>query len=125
MSYDMLDLDCCGDVVKAKGTYWNSFDRFRLSLIFSPSQGIQTVSFVPLKVELDIEVRITVLVVHTSALLRNSLYSMFAFRSCLIVRLPGYLTFHNTFDIFGGFGLGVYVGWKNAMNFAGKFCGKL
>ena len=50
---------------------------------------------------------------------------MFAFRSCLIVRLPSDLTVYHTLGILGGFGLRVYVGWKNAMHLAREFCGKL
>ena len=69
--------------------------------------------------------RIAVLVVHTPALFRYLLNSMFALRRCLIVRLYSDLTVHDTLSGFGGFGLGIYISWQNAVYFAREFCGKL
>ena len=79
----------------------------------------------PLQVELDIEMRIAVFVVHPSTLLRYLLYSVFAFRSCLIVRFDGDLTIHETLDILGGFGLGVYIGWEDTVHLSRELGGKL
>ena len=69
--------------------------------------------------------RIPVLVVDTSTLLCYLLYSMFAFRSCLIVRLSRDLTVDDLGCILRGFGLGVYIGWENAVYFAREFGGEL
>lgn len=69
--------------------------------------------------------RISVFVVHTSTLLRYLLYSMFAFRICLIVRLHSDLTVHNALGILGGFGFGVDISWQDAVYLARELCGKL
>lgn len=69
--------------------------------------------------------RVAVFVVHTSTLLCYLLYSVFAFRSCLIVRLYGDLTVHETLGILGGFGLGVYIGWEDTVHLSREFGGKL
>lgn len=69
--------------------------------------------------------RIAVFVVHPSTLLRYLLYSVFAFRSCLIVRFDGDLTIHEALGILGGFGLGVYVGWEDAVHLSREFGGEL
>ena len=63
--------------------------------------------------------------VHTPALFRYLLNSIFALRRCLIIRLYSDLTVHDAFGGFGGFGLGIYISWQNAVYFAGEFCGKL
>ena len=55
--------------------------------------------------------RIAVLVVHTPALFRDLLNSMFALRRCLIIRFDSDLTVHNTLGGFGGFGFGIYISW--------------
>ena len=69
--------------------------------------------------------RIAVFVVHTSTLLYYFFYGMFAFRSCLIIRLYSYLTVHDPLDVFGSFALGVYVRWENAVYLAREFGSKL
>lgn len=40
---------------------------------------------------------------------------MFAFRSCLIIRLYSDLTVRDAFGILGGFCLGVYIGWEDTV----------
>lgn len=69
--------------------------------------------------------RIAVLVVHTPALFRYLLDSIFALRRCLIIRLYSGLTVHDTLGSFGGFGLSIYISWQNAVYFAREFRGKL
>ena len=69
--------------------------------------------------------RIAVFVVHTPALFRYFLNSMSALRRCLIIRLYSDLTVHDTLGGFGGFGLGIYISWQDAVYFAREFCGKL
>lgn len=69
--------------------------------------------------------RIAVLVVHTSTLLRYLLYSMFAFRSCLIVRPYSNLTVDDALGTLGGFGLGVYIGGEDAVYLARELGGEL
>ena len=69
--------------------------------------------------------RIAVFVVHPPTLLRYLLYSMFAFRSRLIIRLYSDLAVHDTFSVLRGFGLGVYIGWEDTVYFAREFGGEL
>ena len=63
--------------------------------------------------------------VHTPALFGYLLNSIFALRRCLIIRFYSDLTVHDTFGGFGGFGLGIYICWQNAVYFARELCGKL
>lgn len=69
--------------------------------------------------------RIAVLVVHTSALFRYLLDSIFALRSCLIIRLYGDLTIHDTLSTLGSLGLGVNISGQNAVHLAREFGGEL
>lgn len=88
-------------------------------------QSIQAVSSFTFKVKLDVEMRIAIFLIHTSAFLRYLLYSMFAFRSCLIVRLFRNLAVDDALGILGSFGLGVDIGWENAVHLAREFGGEL
>lgn len=69
--------------------------------------------------------RIAVLVVHTSTLLGYLLYGMFAFRSCLVVRFYRNVPIHDALVILGGFGLGIYIGWKDTVYFSWELGGEL
>ena len=108
--------------------YCDPFHRSRESLVLNLTKSIQavsTVSVVPLQIKFNIEVRIAIFVVHTAAFFCYLLHSVFAFRSCLIVRLYNDLTTHDALCILGGFGLGVDIGWQDAVYLAREFCGKL
>lgn len=104
--------------------YCYSFTGPRRQVDAFSGQSVQTISNPILKVEFDVEVRVSIFHVDSPTFHGNLLHSVLALRTSFIVGFPSLLTMDDAFRSFSSLCLGIDIVWQNRKDFARILGGK-
>ena len=108
-----------------RATNSNPLDAPRTHFLILLIESIQIVPPSGLEIELDVKMRICILLIYALAFLDDAVDGTFTFPPSLLVRLDRTLTLDDALGYMGGLGARVWVSGENREDLAEEFCVEL